>query len=336
MYRYAIIGFGGLGRVHLSNLEKINEERGDLTLCAICGTTAEGFKKSVSLNIGTTDCSHIDVSAINFYDDYKELIDNEKPDFIITALPTYLHEEVAVYALDRGIHTFSEKPMALTLDSCKRMVDASQKSGAYLMIGQCCRFHKTVNETKKYIESGIYGKVYRADFHRYSQTPLWTWNNWILDPEMSGGCIIDMHVHDTDLINYLFGTPASVHSVMTEQKTPRESIFSQFIMPDGALVLAAADWSLPQKLSFKEGATICFEKACVRFTSTKLEVFTDDEVITPDVSSEDGYMLEMKEFLRCIGEKDTSPVTSAESVMESIRIALCELESAQTQKTVYL
>ena len=242
MYRYAIIGFGGLGRVHLANLETINKERGDLTLCAICGTTREGFSKSVSINLGTTDCSHINIDDVNFYDDYKELIDTEKPDFVFTALPTYLHKDVAVYALERGVHTFSEKPMALNLEQCQAMIDASKKTGAYLMIGQCARFQKSVQIVKDYINSGIYGKVYRAEFQRYSQTPMWTWNNWILDPEMSGGCVIDMHIHDVDLVNYLFGIPVNVRSVMTNQKVERESVFSQYEMADGSIVLTRAVW----------------------------------------------------------------------------------------------
>lgn len=336
MLRYAIIGFGGLGRVHLSNLEMINKERGDLSLCAICGTTAENFKKSVSINIGTTDCSDIDITNVNFYDDYKELIDREKPDFVVTALPTYLHAEVAVYALDRGVHTFSEKPMALNLEQCQAMIDASERSGAFLMIGQCARFQKTVEIVKGYIESGIYGDVYRAEFQRYSQTPMWTWNNWILDPELSGGCVIDMHIHDVDLVNYLFGIPETVRSVMTDKKVKRESVFSQYEMPSGAIILTRGDWSLPQKIPFSESALICFEKACVRMRGDDITVYTDDEVITPDVSSESSHVLEMREFLKCITDGVESEITSPRSVKESIRIALAEVESAETKKKVIL
>ncbi|MBQ9975472.1 MAG: Gfo/Idh/MocA family oxidoreductase [Clostridia bacterium] len=336
MLRYAIIGFGGLGRVHLSNLEAINKERGDLSLCAICGTTAENFKKSVSLNLGTADVSGVDITNVNFYDDYKELIDVEKPDFVVTALPTYLHEEVAVYALDRGVHTFSEKPMALNLEQCQNMIDASEKSGAFLMIGQCARFQKTVQTVKGYIESGIYGEVYRAEFQRYSQTPMWTWNNWILDPELSGGCVIDMHIHDVDLVNYLFGIPETVRSVMTEKKVKRESVFSQYEMAGGAVILTRGDWSLPQKIPFSASALICFEKACVKMRSDGITVYTDDEIITPDITGEDSHVLEMREFLRCITEGVESEITSPRSVKESVRIALAEVESAETKKKVIL
>ena len=52
----------------------------------------------------------------------KELIEKEKPDFILSTLPTYMHEEVAVYALKQGVHVFSEKPMALDYESCLEMM----------------------------------------------------------------------------------------------------------------------------------------------------------------------------------------------------------------------
>ena len=107
-------------------------------------------------------------------------------------------------------------------------------------------------------------------------------------------------------------------------------------MSNGSVILTRGDWSLPQKIPFSASALICFEKACVKMKSDSITVYTDDDVITPDISGEDGYVLEAKEFLRCIDEKTTSPITSAESVMESIRIALAEYESASTKQTVEL
>ena len=74
MYRYAIIGFGGLGKKHLSNLVKLEGKRGDIKLCAICGADIKSFKENVKLNLGNVDISNIDFSDCNFYEDYKELI----------------------------------------------------------------------------------------------------------------------------------------------------------------------------------------------------------------------------------------------------------------------
>ena len=175
MFRYAIIGFGGLGKKHFCNLIKLEEKRKDFTLAAICGTTEAEARKSVNLNLGTVDLSKIDFSHCHFYRDYKEMIETEKLDFIFSTVPTYLHKEIAVYALSKGIHVFSEKPMALTLADCEEMLLTARENNKYLMIGQCLRFHPAYKKVKEFIDSGAYGKVRSAYFERISQLPCWTW-----------------------------------------------------------------------------------------------------------------------------------------------------------------
>lgn len=335
MYRYAIIGFGGLGKLHLGNLIKLEKERGDIKLCALCGADPESFKSNVKLNIGDVDISSVDFSSCGFYQDYKELINKEKPDFILSTLPTYLHEEVAVYALSHGVHVFSEKPMALSAESCKNMIDTAKKYNRKLMIGQCLRFNGAFRKIKQYIDENTFGKICRAEFTRYSQTPTWTWNNWILDPEQSGGCILDMHIHDVDLINYLFGLPCSVNSVITENKTKLESVFTRYSY-DGFLVTSAADWSFPQSFPFTAQCLINFEKATVRLSDGKLTVYTDDGEHHPEIPDGDYYMDEIRAFLEEILDNKMCGITSAESVSESIFLALCEVKSAKTGKTVKL
>lgn len=335
MYKYAIIGFGGLGKLHLTNLLRLEQERGDIHLQALCGADPDTFKSNVKLNIGDIDIAAMDFSDCNFYQDYKDLIEKEKPDFILSTLPTYMHEEVAVYALERGIHVFSEKPMALSDEGCANMINASKRSGKKLMIGQCLRFSPVFNEVKKYIENGTYGKVYRAEFSRYSQTPTWTWNNWILDPKQSGGCILDMHIHDVDLINWLFGKPKALRSAATEKKAELESVFTQYFYDD-LLVTSAADWSLPQTFPFEERCIINFDKATVCASGGKLTVYTDGESFTPELSEETDFVREMRAFLKLALDGEECSETSPESVHLSIKLALKEIESAKTGKTIYM
>ncbi len=333
MYRYAIIGFGGLGKLHLGNLMKLEAERGDIKLCALCGADPNAFKSNVKLNIGDVDISSVDFSSCGFYEDYKELIEKEKPDFILSTLPTYMHEEVTVYALRHGVHVFSEKPMALSVQSCKNMIDTAKSCGKELMIGQCLRFDPIFQEIKRYIDEETYGRVCRAEFSRYSQLPTWTWNNWILNPEMSGGCILDMHIHDVDMINYFFGLPKSVSSVITENKAPLESVFTRYFYED-FLVTSAADWSFPQSFPFTAQCLINFEKATVRLSDGKLTVYTDDDVEEVAIPTGDCYMEEIRAFLGLAFDGEECAITSPESVERSISLALCEVESAKSGKTV--
>lgn len=328
MYNYAIIGFGGLGKKHLSNLSLLEKERGDFRLCAICGADENSVKENVKLNLGDVDISSIDFSSCHFYQDYKELIAKEKLDFVISTLPTYLHEEVAVYALEHKIHVFSEKPMALSLESCENMINAATRNNKKLMIGQCLRFSPMYAKLKEYIDNKTFGRAYRAEFTRYSQKPLWTWNNWILDPKMSGGCALDMHVHDVDLINWFFGTPNSLYSAVTEQKAGLEAIFTQYYYDD-LLVLANADWSMTQTFPFEARCLVNFTDATVVAIDDKLIVYKDDEIFEAEIPNKDFFVEEMRAFLKIVIDDEKCGITSPESVMESVRMALKEIEVAK-------
>ena len=335
MYKYAIIGFGGLGKTHLSNMVNLEKERGDFKLAAICGTTAEEAKKSVTINLGTVDLSGVDFSACNFYQDYKEMMEKEELDFVLSVLPTYLHEEVAVYCLEHGVHVFSEKPMALTLESCENMLSAAKENGKELMIGQCLRFDHKFAKIKEYINSGCFGKFCRAEFARLSQTPLWTWQNWILNPEMSGGCILDMHVHDVDMINWLFGMPKSIRSIVTNHKVEQESVLTQYFY-DNFFVSAQADWSLTQTFPFTARSIFHFEQAVVVIEGDKMTVYKDDESFEPELSEESVFVAEMRAFLELVIDKKPCEITSAESVYESIKLALAEIEASKSREELYL
>ena len=334
MFKYAIIGFGGLGKLQLGNLLTLEQERGDIKLVALCGADPASFRSNVKLNLGTIDLSRVDFTALNFYEDYKLLIEKEQPDFIISTLPTYLHEEVAIYAMEHGVHVFSEKPMSLSLESCDRMIEATARTGKKLMIGHALRFDPAYRKLKEYVDSGVYGKPYRAELSRYSATPTWSWKNWLLDPSLSGGCPIDLHVHDVDIVNWLFGVPDCLRSVSTSNKVEMESIFTQYFY-DGLFVTSAADWSLPSSFPFEAKTTVNFESATVIIKDGKITVYRDGELVTPQVSTDSCYLIEMREFIEWVIDGKECPYISLESIRESMDIAFSEIESAKSDLPIY-
>ena len=139
MLKFAQIGFGGLGKVHYNNIAAVTEKTGEIELAALCDIDENQFKRQTETNLGKNEVS-LDFSGIHLYTDYKEMLEKEELDFVITALPTYLHAEVAIYALEKGNHVFSEKPMALRVEDCEAMIEASRRNNVKLMIGQCLRF----------------------------------------------------------------------------------------------------------------------------------------------------------------------------------------------------
>ena len=335
MYRYAIIGFGGLGRIHLSNLLKISKKRGDIELVAICGTTRENAQKQVEINLGNAPAAELDFSKCKFYNDYSELIENEQIDFAFSVLPTYLHDKAALMALKNNIHLFSEKPMALSVESCEQMIKTANDHNKILMIGHHLRFDPVYKQLLKYVKDKTFGEVRSAQFTRNSQLPVWTWNNWILDAKKSGGCVLDMHIHDVDLVNILFGMPKSVMSSMTSSVVERESILTLYDY-EKFTVISRADWSLPQKYPFSAECKVDFERASVCINNGEITVYTDNDSYNLLISEEDAFYNEAYAFVSAVADKKQIEESSPESVLKSVKLAMAEIESSEKGKKIYL
>jgi len=326
MLKFAIIGFGGLGKVHFRNMIELQKTRGDIKLVALCDIEESRFSEETSTNLGG-NTTPVDLSKFNLYTDVNKLLEKEELDFVITALPTYIHEKIAVLALEKGLCVFSEKPMALNLEQCQNMIDKAKENNKHLMIGQCLRYWPEYSKLKEYIDSEEYGKVIRAEFSRYSPTPTWTWENWMLDNEKSGGAALDMHVHDVDYINYVFGKPNSVSSVASHGKSKYDSMFTTYKYDD-KFVTSSCDWGLPASYPFSPAFLVRFENATVEMNNNGMKVYPEGEPsYIPLLVPGNAYMEEIKDFINCINEDREITVNNPQSVMQSIKIALAEKES---------
>ena len=325
MKRYAIIGFGGLGKKHFLNMLELEKERNDIQLAAICNSSIEAISQNVTINIGSMDLSKIDFSKYNLYTDYKEMLDKENLDFVIIALPSYMHHSVAVYCLEHGVDVFCEKPMATTLAECEDMINTVKKTGKRLMIGQVLRFSPFVKYIKNLIETEKYGKPVKAEFARRSALPTWSFENWLLDDKKSGGCVVDLAVHDIDTINYLFGTPEKFSVASTHNMTNYESLYALYQYKD-FVATVTADWGIPAKYTFKATLNFTFENAYIEQINDVTTLYTDDksEVLTFEDSN---YFVEEEvEFIDAIVNDKPFSTVSLESVYETMKFVFAQKE----------
>lgn len=334
MLKYAIIGFGGLGKAHFKNTQAVLERVGDVELVALCDVEKSAFETQTEINLGTNDVS-LDLSKYNLYTDVAELLEKEELDFVITALPTYIHEKIAVMVMEKGIHVFSEKPMAINLKHAQNMIDKAKKNNVKLMIGQCLRYWPEYVLLKEMIDSKKYGKVIWADFKRFSQTPKWSWQDWMRDGEKSGGCALDMHVHDVDFISWAFGKPKTVTSRATSVDVEHDCILTFYDYGD-VLVSASSGWGLKQKYPFTAEFVVRFENASVEMKGGKMMLYTDDAATEIEVSNENAYVEEVVDFIACIREDRESTINTPETAKASIAIAIAEKKSADKKKTIKL
>lgn len=139
--------------------------------------------------------------------DYKEVLAMKDLDAISVAAPDQLHCEIVLSAIAAGKHVLCEKPLALKLDECKKMIEAAEKSGVTLMVGQICRYTPGFKKAKEIIDAGDIGDIFFIESeyaHDYSAMTC----EWRKTPErhglIGGGC------HAVDLMRWIAGDPCEV------------------------------------------------------------------------------------------------------------------------------
>ena len=260
MLKVGLIGCGFMGAMHANCYKNIE----GVELVAFADIRKE---KAEELAVGTN---------ATIYGDGKELIANANVDIIDICLPTYLHAEYAMAAMEKAKYVFVEKPVALTVEEGKKMIEKSKATGCQVQVGQVIRFWDEYVELKKIIDSGIYGKVVNANFRRLSPRPTWGWKNWLLDSKLSGGAGQDLHIHDVDYALSLFGEPKNFYSVKNSIGE-KNSYVNTIMQYDDFVVGVEGTWDLPSDYPFTATFRVVFEKAVVE-NAGGLKLYTDDGV----------------------------------------------------------
>jgi predicted dehydrogenase len=337
--RVAIVGFGFMGRMHYGNWKKVKGAK----VVALCDKDTSQFTAPVQGgNLKGADAS-IDFGEALIYDDFDRMLREAKPDVISLTLPTPLHVPLTIKALQAGVSVLCEKPMALDAAACGKMIEAAKKApaGTRLMIAQCLRFWPSYVLLKRLVDSQKYGKVIAASFRRFSAPPGWQkGKSWFADESKSGGMALDLHIHDTDIVNYLFGMPRAVTSTAAYAKDGSMQYISTLYDVGGAAVTAEGSWAMTTTLGFEASYFVTFEKAVVVLDGKREKPLciypAKGEPIVPKLAEGDGYKYEIDWFMDVLCGKDVACVTTPEQSRDSVRIVDAEKKSAKTGKTVRL
>ena len=317
MLNVALIGFGGITRVHRSAYLEL-EKRNIARLVAAFDVDPSAYEKKQKINIDAgVDSAE---EKVNFYSSLDEMLASEKIDFVDICIPTFLHSDMAVDMLSRGYHVMCEKPMALNYAECERMLRAAEESGRELMIGQCMRFAPEYDFIKAAISDGRFGKVIGALFTRLSAPPTWGWENWFMNPERSGGCLTDLHIHDVDLIRYLFGEPEAVSVSASSSVCVNDTVHSSFCY--GAYpVTAIGDWTL-SGMNFSAVGRVNFERASLTVDDSGLTVYPKEsgEPYKVELPREGRYYLELEYFSRVVSGEFKNEKNPPSSAAKTIRL----------------
>ncbi len=253
------------------------------------------------------DAAAKNMDAAAYYH-YEDMAEKEHFDILDICLPTYLHAEYAIRALNAGVHVICEKPISLNIEDVDRVYEAARKNGKNLMIAQVVRFWHEYLVLKQAYDTGRYGRLLSGRMIRLGNTPKASWDNWMRDPERSGLVPFDLHIHDLDFMVYAFGKPDQV--TRFRAGTPTQDYFEAIYQYQDFFVSAEAAW-FDCNYRFQSAFRFQFEEALLEFKDGKLTIFNrNGSMETPnEIQSQAGdgyvpktnaYLEEIRYFVECV------------------------------------
>ena len=134
--------------------------------------------------------------------DWRELIERKDVDAVCISTPQFTHCEIAVAAFECGKHVYCEKPLALTVQECDRMISAAERAGKVLLVGQQMRYHLHLNRLSELIDDGVIGTPHMAWLKEF-RNPFPSTMRWAFDKHRSGGALVEKSCHHFDVFTWL-------------------------------------------------------------------------------------------------------------------------------------
>lgn len=329
MIKIGIAGIGFMGVTHYKAMSKIKGGK----VVAVFTRDQKKLKgdwRGVKGNFGEDGGVH-DLGRIACYSAFEDLISDAGIDLVDICLPTSMHTEFSIRALEAGKHVLVEKPIAISLKDADRMIAAAKKNRRHLMVAHVLRYFPEFRIIKDIMDSGKHGKVIAAHFKRIIARPAW-WSS--KDLSRTGGPAIDLHIHDADFIQFLFGMPIRVASqgYIGKQKIIEYLNTHYYFKNSPMAVSAEGGWISKQGCPFEHGYDVYFEKATLKFNSSMgsppLLLTDDGKVRKQKVSTRDGFTGEIQEAVDTIRNKKKSSLC-AESARNSLLLCQKEIQSVK-------
>ncbi len=289
------------------------------------------------------------------FSDYKEMYKKVEFDAVAVCTPNSWHYQPTIDAFAKGCHVLVEKPVAVSADQCRSMIEAGKKAKKLFMVGQTLRFTKGAAQMKAWVDGGELGEVYfgKAQYLRVRGVPG---RLGFVTKELSeGGPIYDIGVHVLDLTLYLMGFPepvsvsAGVYNKLASKKSPLmpfapeqytvpdDAAFSLIRFANGATVILECSWAL-NLVSGSHNVILCGDKggcqleptAMVRERKGVLENVSNEIFQYPEKA---GHTEEIRQFVEAILKKKPSPVPGEQALITQ-RILDAIYKSGQEGKEV--
>lgn len=338
MTRVGVVGLGMMGLTHLNVYRSLP----NATIAAICDADADRLSGKVHAMGNVEGQAQASVATlppeVRRCSDINDVIGADDIDLVDICLPTHLHLRFGLEVLQAGQHLMMEKPLARTAADAAKLAEAAASAKGSSFVGHCMRFWPGWDWLKEAVHDDRYGKVYSATFRRVVNHPG---AGFYENGDLCGGAALDLHIHDTDFIQYLFGMPKAVTSFGYSKITNQpDHIITRYEYDNVPLVVAEGSWAMTDGFTFNMSYTLNFENATVDFDLSNEKPLTicekGKDPVHPELDPKMGYDFEIEYFLKCIEEGKKPDVVTIQDGMNTVRIVEAETESVNSGQRVIL
>ena len=273
------------------------------------------------------------------------MLEKEKPDAVSIAVPTALHHDVALKALDAGVHILIEKPITATVEEGQEVIEKARSLQRVLMVGHIVRFNPAMQALKQKLQAGELGRIFQIFCRRVGPFPA-----RIRDV----GVVVDLSPHDVDIMHYLTGKdPLRVFAETSRRiHTDHEDLlFAILRYPDGITGALEINWLTPTKV---RETLVLGERGLFRVDDLVQDLyFYENAQATGDLWStlqtikgvSEGSMTrfalqryeplraELQGFIKAVRGEIPTPV-SGEDGLKALRLSLALVESGEKHQVI--
>ena len=332
MVRVALLGAGMMGKVHAEAWKQVRNAK----VVAVADGRADRARDLAGA-MGAEPSDSLD-----------QTIRRDDIDAVDICLPTDLHEECSLKALRAGKSALCEKPLALTLESADRILQAAKASGKVFMVAQVVRFWPQYKTAAEIIRRGELGKVLTMRLSRTSKRP--DWGEWFQNPQKTGGALFDLNVHDLDYVVSILGRPRRIHAIGIKGDRGGWDYVSTHLDFGTANAEVESGYLFPPSYPFTTRLRALCQKGVLEYDfrvagnvesrgeegSLLTLMAADGSVSTPAVEPLDAYVGEILHFTQCVERARESDMVPNEQVRLVLEVVLAIRRSLESGKIVDL
>ena len=200
MKNFVIFGCGMISNIHAKAVESLENAK----LLGCCDVNVEAAK------------TFSEKYGIKCYENIDEILNDKNVDIVCICTPSGTHAELAIKFLNAGINVVVEKPMAINTKDCERIIEASEKNGAKIMVVSQLRTSPDIKRAREIVQTGKLGKLVLCDLYmKYYRSEDYYKGSWRGTLKMDGGgALMNQGIHGVDLLQYIVGPVKNIKSIV--------------------------------------------------------------------------------------------------------------------------